>query len=194
LNSLPRIYGRLNQIPDEISNSGNALVYEVIPTSHKSLGLPPSFDTVTRDTYPPDRAFDLRTVTKIALSISSAAAYIHSRGISHGDIYAHNILLDTETGNAMLVDFGAGSMYPLTHPEGNTLQRIEVRAFGYLLEELIERIHPHINNENENGFQKCMTELLAIKERCLLLNVSSRPLFEELTSLLQELMNKFSNE
>lgn len=55
----------------------------------------------------------------------------------HGDLYGHNILHDGQ-GRALLGDFGAASFYLLGAPLLATgLERLEVRAFGCLLEELL---------------------------------------------------------
>ena len=57
----------------------------------------------------------------------------------HGDLYAHNILRCDE-GNALLGDFGAASFFVREDRQrAEALQRIEVRAFACLLEELLDR-------------------------------------------------------
>jgi serine/threonine protein kinase len=55
----------------------------------------------------------------------------------HGDLYAHNILWDGVTGMAVLSDFGAASFLP--EGGGGRLERLEVRAWGLLLGELLDR-------------------------------------------------------
>jgi serine/threonine protein kinase len=72
----------------------------------------------------------------IAEKVASVAAHLHSRGILHGDLYGHNILHDGR-GGALLGDFGAASFYAPGSPSGAALERLEVRAFGCLLEELV---------------------------------------------------------
>jgi serine/threonine protein kinase len=73
----------------------------------------------------------------IALKMASVAVHLHGRGIVHGDLYAHNILHDGQ-GGALLGDFGAASFYQPGSQLGAALERLEVRAFGCLLEELTE--------------------------------------------------------
>jgi RIO-like serine/threonine protein kinase len=50
--------------------------------------------------------FTAQQVVGIAAGIASALAYLHSLQICHGDVYAHNILLDAKTGHSTLCDFG----------------------------------------------------------------------------------------
>lgn len=48
---------------------------------------------VTRDTYPEGASFSAPFIAAAACGVAAAAAHLHSRGISHGDLYAHNILV-----------------------------------------------------------------------------------------------------
>jgi serine/threonine protein kinase len=55
----------------------------------------------------------------------------------HGDLYAHNILIDPVHGQARLGDFGAATRLPAQPNDvGRGLLALEVRALGCLLEEL----------------------------------------------------------
>jgi serine/threonine protein kinase len=54
----------------------------------------------------------------------------------HGDLYGHNVLWDGVTGEAVLSDFGAASFLPSDGAQA--YQRLEVRAFGLLLGELLD--------------------------------------------------------
>jgi Lipopolysaccharide kinase (Kdo/WaaP) family len=74
---------------------------------------------------------------RLLRDIAGAAAHLHQRGVLHGDLYAHNILWDPATGEALLSDFGAAALLPADQPAlARALQALEVRAFGCLLEEL----------------------------------------------------------
>ncbi|KAL1524337.1 hypothetical protein AB1Y20_019236 [Prymnesium parvum] len=52
----------------------------------KSLGKPPSMDSVTRDTYPVGLMFEAGVIFRVALCIARAGAHLHSMSISHGDL------------------------------------------------------------------------------------------------------------
>jgi hypothetical protein len=122
----------------------HGLVMELIDPQFTNLAGPPSLDSCTRDIYGADTRFDLAAALGIAYGMASAACHLHERGIMHGDLYAHNILYGGQ-GRALLGDFGAASFYALDDRDiGLALQRLEVRAYGCLLEELLERcVWPH---------------------------------------------------
>lgn len=155
----------------------HGLVMELIDPAFANLAGPPSLDSCTRDIYPAEARFDLATACGIAYGIASAARHLHERGIMHGDLYAHNIL-HRGGGHALLGDFGAASLYDTADRRlGSALQRLEVRAFGYLLEELIARCTERTTPE--------ASELEALAAACLSEDAASRPSFEAIVSELQ---------
>jgi len=84
------------------------------------------------------RRFTSAGAASTALGIADSVRHLHARGILHGDLYAHNVLWHPN-GKGLLGDFGAASAYDVSAPQAGALQRIEVRAFGILLGELLER-------------------------------------------------------
>jgi hypothetical protein len=114
------------------------LVLDLVPSQFINLARPPSFSSCTRDVYGNDVTFSDRTILSYAADIASAARHLHSLGIAHGDLYAHNTLVSPQS--ALVSDFGAACVYDesnvLPH---SAMERIEVRAFGILLRELLER-------------------------------------------------------
>lgn len=127
----------------EHPQGARGLLLPLIPPNHAVLAGPPSLDSCTRDVY----AADLRTtaplVLRLAQTIAGAVAHLHQRGVMHGDLYAHNILWDPSNADALLSDFGAATLLPLDRPATvRALQALEVRAFGYLLKELLDLVEP----------------------------------------------------
>ena len=138
-----------------------------------NLAGPPSLQSCTRDTYPADLRLGLQAVTRLAQAIASVAAHLHQRGITHGDLYAHNILCDAQ-GNGLLGDFGAASFFaPDASETAAALQRIEVRAFGVLLGELLARCAERSE------------ALAALQADCVQPQVLARPSFAEIEQVLR---------
>lgn len=168
------VLGKLAAHPE----AAHGLVMALIGSSFRNLAGPPSLDSCTRDVYPAETCFDLDAAIRIALGIASAAEHLHAQGITHGDLYGHNILHGAD-GQALLGDFGAASFVPPDDPlVANALQRIEVRAFSCLLEELLDRIAPAAINPEK------VEKLKSLQADCAQEKVSARPLFAEIVSRL----------
>ena len=170
--NLIEVLGRITHHPD----GSEGLVMSLIEPQFRNLAAPPDFDTCTRDIYEEGRHFDLPELLRIAHGIASAARRLHAHGIMHGDLYAHNVLTSLR-GDCLLGDFGAASFYDSSH--GEDLQRIEVRAFGCLLEELLARC---ISKPEHLNAIETLTDL---RHCCSATDVSSRPLFEEVDGTLR---------
>jgi serine/threonine protein kinase len=122
-------------------------------------------------------------VLDLAKGLAAVGEHLHARGILHGDFYAHNVLYRPE-GGCLLGDFGAATMYA-PQPSGGTnlFEALEVRAFGCLLGELLERCEP----ETEPDLKVLLTSLQALQLRCVAPVAASRPRFAELVARLQSL-------
>ena len=156
------------------------LVMPLVDPEFVNLAGPPSLATCTRDVYAPNTRFDVATVRRMLRGIASAAAHLHTRGLMHGDLYAHNILHDGQ-GQVLLGDFGAASFLPTDNPaQALALQQLEVRAFGCLLEELMQRSHvqPHEQAEFEAWVQ--------IQTQCMREDPQSRPVFADIEGMLSQ--------
>lgn len=132
------IHGKIVDHPDGKA----ALVLPLLNTAeYFTLGNPPSFDSITRDTYSADNKFSLQFIVNVAKNTASACDYLHSIGVLHGDVYAHNTLT-RRNGDSLLTDFGASTIVSdiMSIEEKNLLQKMEVRAFGCLLDDLLVRI------------------------------------------------------
>ena len=164
------VLGRIDSHPE----SSAGLVMALVDRGFANLAGPPSFESCTRDVYAADTSFSPRTALRIALGIASAIRHLHAQGILHGDLYAHNILHAAD-GEVLLGDFGAASFLPRhDHALGEALQRIEVRAFACLLEELLERCPPAVDAG------KITKTLGDLQHACAHENPVKRPQFDEI--------------
>lgn len=173
--NLVPLIGRLSGHPA----GTKGLVLGLIPPHFRNLGGPPSYTTCTRDTYPEGTVFELPFVQHVLGGMASLLAHLHEAGLCHGDFYAHNILVD-ETGHALLGDFGAAGItrgYPDGIVEG--LERLEVRAFGCLIDDLLSRLSP------EEVFLPPAAELSALREACLSPIPAERPDFAGIAQRLE---------
>lgn len=154
-----KVLGRVVNAP------GNqlGLVMQLISKEYTNLGGPPSFESVTRDTYESGKVFSIEVILRILSGIASVCSHLHSIGITHGDVYAHNILINSE-GEPLLGDFGAASIHSksLTFTESlqdgdscnkisAAMERFEVRAFGCLIDDLITRVADNTVDKSDNS-------------------------------------------
>ncbi len=161
--------------------NATGLVMSLIAPSFVNLAEPPSLESCTRDSYSAESRFTLATVLNIAQSVAKAAEHLHSKGVMHGDLYAHNILWNAQS-DCLLGDFGAASFVPLDNLHfAMSVQRIEVRAFSCLLEELLDRC------EVSPKEQYVFDVMCNLQWRCTQLDVNARPLFDEIQSVLLSL-------
>ncbi len=154
------------------------MVMPLIDPSFIPLAGPPSLDSCTRDVYARDTRFSLNALLQLALGVTRAAQHLHARGILHGDLYAHNLLHNGQ-GEVLLGDFGAASLFdPQDTDHAHALMRIEVRAFGCLLQELLARcegLQSHLSVE---------AALQQLVERCLHKDVIQRPMWPSIEHTL----------
>ena len=187
--NLIKVVAQLDQSHQEREDAEKrlGLVMELIPKSFTNLGLPPSFLTCTRDTFEESTKFDIHTITKVAVQMANTLAYLYQKGISHGDVYAHNTMINDQ-GDILFGDFGAATnLKTLPKHQRDAMEGIEVRAFGNLLDDLLahsivmagEFLHSTGNSEGSS------CEILkALRDRCLLEDVNQRPSFIEIQGIL----------
>ena len=171
------VFGKIEGHPD----NANGLVMSLVDASYHNLAGPPSFASCTRDVYADDLRLSLAEVLSIAAGIASVAEQLHAKGIMHGDLYAHNILLG-QNGHALLGDFGAACFKPADAAQSLALEKIEIRAFGYLLEELLERCEGGATTRAPRATGATLTHLAALRDACLHTDASLRPVFTEIVA------------
>lgn len=114
-----------------------ALIMALIPEHFKNLGLPPTFDTCTRDTFPVGFSLSIEEIAKIVNQMADVFEHLHTNHVCHGDLYAHNTLFDTNA-NIIFGDFGAATMYHMLNSTQQTLiKNIERRALHYFIQDLL---------------------------------------------------------
>jgi len=179
---LIEVLGRLTGHPEQ----KDGLLLSLIADDFNNLAGPPSLDSCTRDTYADDAAFSLIEVLNITGAIASAAAHLHEDGIAHGDLYGHNILINDDA-HCLLGDFGAATLYKdMDASLSHAIERLEVRAFGCLMEELLQRI-----NIDELATQtEIFAKLQQLEQRCLSEHIKQRPGFIEIHQCLVSLKSK----
>jgi hypothetical protein len=162
------------------------LVLQLIPPHYTNLGLPPTLDTCTRDSFHADTSFTIAQCRSILLGIAAASQHLHERGIAHGDLYAHNILIDS-SGHALLGDFGAASIYGKEFEKQEHIEKMEVFAFGHLVEDLLGLVERQVDeddllSEKDAGF---IEGLNALHYRCSHPVVAERPTFGKVLESLE---------
>lgn len=112
------------------------LVMRRLPPQWAALAGPPSMASCSRDVYAPGLRLPAAHARAIAQAAQAALAHLHACGLSHGDLYAHNLLVDGQ-GGALLSDFGAASFLPLQDTaRTEALKAIDRRALQVLHDEL----------------------------------------------------------
>lgn len=171
--SLTQVLGEIKNHPEEKSG----LIMKLISPEYINLGNPPSMESCTRDVFDDTTVFNGEELLKIAKSIASVCAQLHSRGINHGDLYAHNILVN-KTANSILGDFGAASFYDINSALAHNIERVEVRAYGCLIEDVFGLVS---ENEFNDLLQKKWLKLIT---DCTITDVKARLSFSD---ILEEL-------
>lgn len=131
----PKLTGALGRLAGH-PDGAEGLLMPLLPGDWRVLAGPPSLGTCSRDVYDPALRLDLDVALRIARDVAAGAAHLHARGLSHGDLYGHNVLWDGQAGAAVLSDFGAASFLP--DGPGDPLARLDVLAWGHLLGELLD--------------------------------------------------------
>ncbi|MDE2362089.1 MAG: protein kinase [Hyphomicrobiales bacterium] len=166
--------GRVTDHPDGLQ----ALLMPLLSADWKTLAGPPSLSSCSRDVYDAQFAISGAKAHRIAESIAGAAAHLHDCGLLHGDLYAHNITWDERTADCVLGDFGAACVLP-SGADSDAWQRVEVRAFGVLLGELLDRA-------DETSLPRA-SALRALQQDCVRPLASQRPSMLDVVAALRDI-------
>ncbi len=169
-------HGKVSDHPE----TKEALLFPLIPAIYCNLGNPPSLETCTRDTYDDKTYFPFPLLLRIISDVTSAALHLHEQGVNHGDLYAHNILIDKE-GHSLLGDFGAATLYDHRIYD-RSFEQLEVRALGCLLEDLLDHCVT-----GDKTYQDQIEGLEILKNECLDEAVENRPSLNEIMDQLEKI-------
>jgi hypothetical protein len=170
--NLVNVLGKIANHPQQ----KEGLVMSLIPNNYYNLGNPPSFESCSRDVFNQGTNFTISQMLNISKGIASVCKQLHSLGINHGDLYAHNIMFDKD-GNNLLGDFGAATFYDVNSDIAEGLQKIEVRAFGCLLDDMLL-------NTTEDKLLPNIKLLEHLRDECLQNDILKRPSLEEILASL----------
>lgn len=174
--NLVRVVGCVKGHPEQKSG----LVFALIPSGYTNLGGPPSFESCTRDVFEEGTTFSEESVVRTAKGVASVLDQLHRSGIVHGDLYAHNTLVD-HNGDPLFGDFGAAYAYDKKGAHANLLERIEVRAYGCFLDDLLT------HSKGEGAARLVLQE---VRTACLDTLVEARPSFSTICDRLAILTTK----
>lgn len=170
------VRGRLAAHPD----GAQGLVLARIGAGYRNLAGPPSLASCTRDVYDAQLRLPAADAWRLAGGIASAVRQLHARGLVHGDLYAHNLLWDGHA-HGILGDFGAASVLaPGDQALARSVQLIEARAFGCLLEELVA----HADAAEGADDAALLDAMRALVQRCLAPEAAQRPSFDAIAAAL----------
>jgi hypothetical protein len=163
--------------------SSQGLVLELIPPTYKNLGLPPTLQSCTRDAFPLKAVYSISQILGILKGIASASQHLHERGIAHGDLYAHNILID-KSGHALLGDFGAATVYGKEFAHEENIHKMEILAYGHLIEDMLSLVENKVGTVMDEKHMIVIETLNSLHYRCSNPSVIERPSFGEVYETL----------
>ncbi|WP_019029343.1 leucine-rich repeat-containing protein kinase family protein [Colwellia piezophila] len=137
--SHPNLVQSLAQVKEDLNPGGKylALIMNLIPAHYKNLGLPPCFNSCTRDTFPKGFSLPIAIIDKIVKQMQDVFSHMHNAKVCHGDLYAHNTLFDDQ-GNIIFGDFGAATSYQMLTPTQQIkVQQVEHRALNHFIDDLL---------------------------------------------------------
>ncbi|WP_038173399.1 leucine-rich repeat-containing protein kinase family protein [Vibrio pacinii] len=119
-----------------------ALIMELIPDQYFNLGLPPTLATCTRDVFKPELTLSIVQIEHIVSQMLAVFSHLHDNKVCHGDLYAHNVLINHHA-EMIFGDFGAASVYdylPKCQQQG--VRKVEARALGHFIQDLLSVCDP----------------------------------------------------
>jgi hypothetical protein len=138
-----------------------ALEYLDAQAGWAPMGDRPTFDSVTRGTFGPQHSrFSPAEILHVGMLIGEALAELHSLGVVHGDVYAHNVMARaqrslTTRAEIKLGDFGTAMR--ITPALGPRMRAWDMRAFALLLDDLL--LHSRNTSHHNPQLRRELVEL-----------------------------------
>ncbi|MAP96521.1 MAG: protein kinase [Ponticaulis sp.] len=162
----PNLVHQLARVTDA-ARSG--LVMRLIGAEYRNLGLPPTFETCTRDVFASDLVLSAEQALHIARQMTDVLQHLRAHQICHGDLYAHNTLINADS-HVLFGDFGGAANYAsLPQDQAERLERVEVRALACLFEDLVSLV-PIPDREAPQ-----IKSLIELIQDCMSTPVTARP-------------------
>lgn len=157
------------------------LVMPLIPEDYRNLGLPPSLQSCTRDHFPDGFQLSLVQVLSLSEAMCEALLHLHDQALTHGDLYAHNVL-HNHKGDLLFSDFGAASpLNVLPHSQQQAICQLEVRALGCFIDDLMTVCEPTLETDH------LWRDLQQLVCGCLQSPPTSRPTVVQIKAELQRM-------
>lgn len=117
--------------------SAQGVIMDLIPKDYRNLGFPPSLASCTRDVFDTSHQFDEAQIYLIIQQMADVLGHIHRHQFIHGDVYAHNVLIDSEA-RLLFSDFGAAcNIASFSKSQQKMLFAAEYRAFSYFVDDIV---------------------------------------------------------
>lgn len=118
------------------------LVTERVPGCAKCIAGAPSFDSCTRSVYDAGMRLDREDAERIVSVVEKAVEGLLERGISHGDVYGHNVLVGEkdEEGKRPVVLGDLGAAWWIPRPGADGARTVEMKAVDVFREEVMRRV------------------------------------------------------
>ena len=144
----------------QTTTSNASLVMEFLD-GYEALAGPPSMESCSRDVYSQDRSQQLSPdfAWIMVQNLGRVLYRLHrEKSICHGDFYAHNILVSFKEQSVKLSDFGAAFFYDANEEYGRLLQRIELRSYSVLVEELYALVVDKLSQDEKMTWKNLLDE------------------------------------
>ncbi|KAH6617573.1 hypothetical protein F5144DRAFT_596546 [Chaetomium tenue] len=131
--------------------------------------------------------------------LAHCLAHLHGRGMAHGSLDPRHVLASAADQHALLTGFRAATVYGYGHGHGHGhgrgAERVEVLAFGRVVEYVLEAVaasggggDDDVDEEKRKEREVVEKGLGELGGRCVAADVAARPGFAEVVEVLEGLM------